>query len=116
MLKDSDSDRLLFYLDLADGAQDLYGQAAAYLKDAFRDMVRMFNELGVHFVLFGAHAVALYVSERRTTQDIDVVTGEENMDRVRKHASRYGFSELPKSEDAIIRTFRHHSGVAFQCK
>ena len=74
-------------------------------------MVRMFNDLDIKFALFGAHAVAAYISDHRATHDVDVVTSRENISMILHHASHYGFDLVTEDDKAPIQSFQHRSGI-----
>jgi len=104
-------ERFQFYLDLNEDVRTLTGGPRDTLRRAFADLIHLLEDVGAPYALFGAFAVAVYTDERRTTRDIDVVTGKAWIGVIREQAHRYGFTEIAKPEDARIRNFVHQTGV-----
>jgi len=71
-----------------------------YFSDDMKDLIKLFNEYGVSYVLTGGFAVNYY-GYIRTTQDIDflVLPSKENADKVMKALKSFGFGKIgiPKS-------------------
>ncbi len=106
-----DPKRAKSYLDYNGEINAVEGKGIHSFEDAFRDTIRMFNDLGIKFALFGAHAVAAYVSDHRATHDVDVVTSRENISTILRHASHYGFDRITEDDKAPIQSFQHRSGI-----
>lgn len=105
------SQSLADYLTLSDEIRGLEDGPPNAVRQAFRDLLRMLNDLEITYAMFGAFAMAAYVTERRSTLDIDVVARTEHLLLLRQRAAEYGFDELPKDPEAVIRSFMHRNGV-----
>lgn len=81
------------------------------LAAALHDLVALLREVKSPYALIGAFAVAGYVAERRSTTDIDVVAAPDQWERIRAASGAHHFEELPKGDDALIRSFMHRGGV-----
>lgn len=99
------------FLALSDDVGGLGGASQGGIAIAFSDLLRMLADLGVEYAVFGAFAVAAYVSERRSTLDIDVVASPQFEARIREAAARYDLHEQSREDAVDIRTFVHRSGV-----
>lgn len=109
------SRHLADYLTLSDEIRSLDDAPPNSVREAFRDLLRMMNELDIPYAMFGAFAVAAYVSERRSTLDIDVVARPEHLSLVRARCGEFGFEEIARDPEAIFRSFRHRNGVRVDC-
>ncbi len=105
------SERLRGYVRLTRNVQHLSNGRSGDLTVALRDLVRLFEKLDVDYALFGAHAVAAYVSEHRSTEDIDVVTSHTNIIDFEAEAKHFGFTSSSVGPDRKIRTYRHENGA-----
>lgn len=107
-----EDNRMESYVRLVEQVQQLHSDDPASFIEAIRDAARMFDELRVPYAIIGALAVAAYVEERRTTEDIDVVTDAADKERVLTHAHEYGFLDHTRESESPIHRLRHKSGVA----
>ena len=63
------------------------------MEDKYLNLINLFNEEGVEYVVLGGHAVIAH-GYLRTTGDIDIFVGSssENADRLLRALDRYGFN------------------------
>lgn len=98
------------FLDLSDELSAMGSEGS--LRQALKDLVAMLEALKVPFALFGALAVGAYVEERRSTLDVDIVSPQEGIEKIRAHAGEFGFTENPgQAADARMVTFTHKNGA-----
>ncbi len=103
--------RLRSYLNLGESVMNLHRDDPSHLKDAMRDALRMLDELNVPFALFGAHAVAVYLAEHRSTEDIDFVVDESAAEIIQARAHEFGFRDCTDETNMPIRKLRHRCGA-----
>jgi hypothetical protein len=113
----TEEDRVRSYLSLSEQVNGFGSGGRAGMAEALRDAVRMFQALKVEYALFGAFAVAAYVTEKRSTLDIDIVTTREAADLIRKAAPDFAFAPSGPADQSAILRFRHSGGadVDFIC-
>ncbi len=63
------------------------------MEDRYSNLISLFNEEGVEYVVLGGHAVIAH-GYLRTTADIDIFVrpGHENADRLLRALARYGYT------------------------
>ncbi len=103
--------RLSTYLDLGESVMNLHRDDPYRLKDAMRDAVSLLRAINAPFALFGAHAVAVYLTEHRSTEDIDFVVDASAADAFLARAAEFGFQDESEETDLPIRRIRHHHGA-----
>jgi predicted nucleotidyltransferase len=61
--------------------------------DDFRDLLKLFNNLGVEYLLIGGYAVGVY-GHVRATNDIDIwiAVTDDNISKVKQALTEFGFS------------------------
>ena len=69
---------------------------------AFGDLVKLLRQADAKFALFGALAVAVYVPERRSTRDIDVVVDESYKEKLLQIAGEYGFTPPSETDEGWV--------------
>ena len=114
MTDESKIPRLRAYASLSDEVGSMTRSPEANsLVAAFEDMIRLLRDMRVGYAVIGAFAVSAYVTERRSTRDIDVVVEKGNGERLRKHAPDYGFRETSAhgGPGGGILRFRHDGGA-----
>lgn len=68
------------------------------------DVVTVLNAAKVDFILMGAHAIAGWLADARSTQDVDVLVAHEDHE-IAVEAIRLGFPELQMRETTVVTRF-----------
>ena len=103
--------RLSTYLDLGESVMNLHRDDPYRLKDAMRDAVNLLRDVNVPFALFGAHAIAVYLTEHRSTEDINFVVDASAAETFLARATEFGFHDESEESDLPIRRIRHKHGA-----